>query len=199
MVAYTKLLNINDYLGNHLSNDPVINDEVVQTILKTTHTLLQTKPPSTLVDTAKTMEGRCQCGLIKFTTPLSAPQQLLICHCTECRHQSSSTYGMTAIFPSFEIKPPFPGAIATFSRPNSNGETKGFFCTRCGARLMHQSISRDGKPAAAVSVKSGCLDGITREMMRGAVHIWTRSAIVDIPDDAEAYEGEPPGGSFSHR
>lgn len=65
--------------------------------------------------------------------------------------------------------------------------------------MMHQSISKEGKPADAVSVKSGCLDGITKEMMRSAVHIWTRSAIVDIPDGAEAYEGEPPGGSFSHR
>jgi hypothetical protein len=106
---------------------------------------------------------------------------------------------MTAIFPSFEILSPFPGAIAIYVRPNTNGETKGFFCTKCGSRLMHQSISKDGTPASAVSVKSGCLDGITKEMMRSAVHIWTRSAIVDIPDDAEAYENEPPGGSFNHR
>jgi hypothetical protein len=106
---------------------------------------------------------------------------------------------MTAIFPSFNIRSPFPGTIATYTRPNSSGETKGFFCTKCGSRLMHQSISRDGKPAAAVSVKSGCLEGITKEMMRSAVHIWTKSAVIDIPDDVEAYEDEPPGGSFGHR
>jgi hypothetical protein len=127
------------------------------------------------------MEGRCQCGQIKFTTPLAAPQQLLVCHCTECRHQSSSTYGMTAIFPSFDIPSPFPDSIAIYTRPNSSGETKGFFCTKCGSRLMHQSISRDGTPAAAVSFESGCLEGITKEIMRGAVHIWTKSAVVDIP------------------
>ena len=64
---------------------------------------------------------------------------------------------------------------------------------------MHQSISRGGTPAAAVSVKSGCLNGVTREMISSAVHIWTKSAIVDIPEGVEAYEGEPPGGSFSYR
>ena len=64
---------------------------------------------------------------------------------------------------------------------------------------MHQSISRDGTPAAAVSIKSGCLDGVRKEMIKSAVHIWTKSAIVDIPEGAEAYEGEPPGGSFGHR
>lgn len=142
------------------------------------------------------MDGRCQCGQITFKTPLSEPQELLICHCTECRHQSSSTYGMTAIFPSFEIPAPFAGAIATYSRPNSSGQTHGYFCTKCGARLLHQSVSKDGTPAPSVSVKSGCLDGITKEMMRGAKHIWTKSAIVNIPEDAEVYESEPPGGSF---
>lgn len=64
---------------------------------------------------------------------------------------------------------------------------------------MHQSISRDGTPAAAVSIKSGCLDGVRKEMIKSAVHIWTKSAVVDIPEGAEAYEGEPPGGSFGHR
>lgn len=64
---------------------------------------------------------------------------------------------------------------------------------------MHQSVSKDGIPATSVSVKSGCLDGITKEMMRTAKHIWTKSAIVDIPKEAEAYEGEPPGGSFGTR
>lgn len=51
-------------------------------------------------------------------------------------------------------------------------------------------------PAKAVSVKSGCLEGITKDMMRGAVHIWTKEAVVDVPGDVEAYEEEPPGGSF---
>lgn len=146
--------------------------------------------------TLNRMEGRCQCGQVTFRTPSEEPQQLLICHCTECRHQSSSTYGMTATFPYFDILAPFEGAIAVYARPNTKGETRGFFCTKCGARLMHQSVSRDGTPAASVSVKSGCLDGITKEMMRSAKHIWTKSAIIDIPDNAEAYEEEPPGGSF---
>lgn len=64
---------------------------------------------------------------------------------------------------------------------------------------MHQSVSEDGTPARFVSVKSGCLDGITKEMMRGAKHIWTRSAVIDIPDGVEAYKREPPGGSFGQR
>lgn len=121
---------------------------------------------------------------------------MYICHCTECRHQSSSSYGMTAIFPSFEIEEPHPGAIAVYSRPNSNGRTDGYFCTQCGSRLVHRHVSRSGKHAKVLSVKSGCLDGVNKEMMRSAIHIWTKSAVIDIPEGAEQYEEEPPGGSF---
>src|ERR1700710_1507080 len=90
------------------------------------------------------MEGHCQCGQIRFTTPTSKPLTIYICHCTECRHQSSSTYGMTALFPAFEIEPPFPGAIAIYSRPNSTGQTDGYFCTKCGSRLIHRLVSKKG-------------------------------------------------------
>ncbi|EXJ83603.1 hypothetical protein A1O1_07226 [Capronia coronata CBS 617.96] len=145
------------------------------------------------------MEGRCQCGQIRFTTPTPKPDAIYICHCTECRHQSSSTYGVTAVFPSFELKDsePYPGAIAIYSRPNPHGWTEGHFCAKCGSRLIHRPISHQGQPAKVVSVKGGCLEGLTREMMRSAVHIWTKSAVIDIPSGVEQYEEEPPDGSFN--
>ncbi|OCT50035.1 hypothetical protein CLCR_07706 [Cladophialophora carrionii] len=156
------------------------------------------------------MEARCQCGQIRFVTPLAAPLALYICHCTECRHQSSSTYGMTAIFPYFDIRQYAPTAdtVGMYSRANSTGRTDGYFCTKCGSRLVHVSMSaQDGqsgdgrgdafKPAAMLSVKAGCLEGLSKEMMRTAIHIWTKSAVVYIPEGVEQYEEEPPGGSFA--
>ena len=67
---------------------------------------------------------------------------------------------------------------------------------RCGARLLHQHVSNVGEAGPYVSVKAGCLDGLTKEMMRSAVHIWTKSAVIAISKDVEAHEEEPPGGSF---
>ena len=49
-----------------------------------------------------------------------------------------------------------------------------------------------------LSVKAGCLDGLTKENYRKAIHIWTKSAVTDIPEGVEAYEGEPEGGSFEN-
>lgn len=104
---------------------------------------------------------------------------------------------MTVLFPHFKLEPPFEGAIAYYDRPNPNGTTRGYFCTKCGSRLIHESISPSGEPASMLSVKAGCLDGLTKEDYRKAIHIWTKSAVTDIPEGVEAHEGEPEGGSFS--
>ena len=137
------------------------------------------------------MDGRCQCGRITFTTPSKEPEVLYQCHCTQCRHQSSSAFGISAAFPNFKL-PEYPeGMIGTYDRPNSKGFTRGYFCTNCGSRLVHQWFKEDGT-VGGFAIKGGCLDGLTKEMMRNAKHIWTKEAIVEIPEGAEAYEGEPP-------
>lgn len=40
-----------------------------------------------------------------------------------------------------------------------------------------------------------CVEGLTREMMDKAVHIWTRRAITPVPVEAEQWEEEPQGGT----
>lgn len=42
-----------------------------------------------------------------------------------------------------------------------------------------------------LSVKGGCLLGLTQEMIHGAVHIWTKSAVVDVLEGVESWEEEP--------
>ncbi|KAK2756131.1 hypothetical protein FQN54_005539 [Arachnomyces sp. PD_36] len=159
------------------------------------------------------MEGRCQCHHIKFTTPLPAPLKVYICHCTQCRAQSSSTYGLTAIFPTFTIPNPSepaelpiagtsstePPGIGTFTRTTLSGKKlECLFCRRCGVRLMHRPVGGE-----FLSVKAGCLVGFGREMVARAEHIWCGEAVVDIPErDGEGrevvrWEGEPDEGSLS--
>lgn len=53
--------------------------------------------------TIYTMDASCQCGSVTFKTPLEKPLALYICHCTECRRQTSSAFGTSAIFPRFAL------------------------------------------------------------------------------------------------
>ncbi|ODH51675.1 hypothetical protein GX48_02140 [Paracoccidioides brasiliensis] len=147
------------------------------------------------------MEGRCQCGLIRFTTSLPKPSKIYICHCTECRHQSASAFGITARFPNFEIpepKPAFDNIIANYDPSSSSAmgihvrqtlsgkSLECLFCKQCGVRLMHR-VRGEGE----LSVKAGCLVGLSREMMAGAVHIWCKESVVEIPKRAEKWDEEP--------
>lgn len=44
-----------------------------------------------------------------------------------------------------------------------------------------------------LSVKAGCLDEFD---LKGAVHIWCKDAIMEIPSGVERYQEEPRGGSL---
>ena len=47
-----------------------------------------------------------------------------------------------------------------------------------------------------LSVKAGCLEGLSKEMMRDAEHIWCKEAVIDIPEGARQWEEEPNDGSL---
>lgn len=72
-----------------------------------------------------------------------------------------------------------------------------FFCKNCGARLLHlihDTAPVPGakpKPTSTANVKGGCLEDLDKEMMKRVVHIWTKHAIVDIPEDAEKWDEAP--------
>ncbi|KAJ5155369.1 hypothetical protein N7492_008172 [Penicillium capsulatum] len=145
------------------------------------------------------MKARCQCGKIQFTTPLDKPLRLHACHCTECRHQSASAFGITAIFPYFELPESVAGDVGSYIRVTLKGRhMECLFCKQCGSRLAHRF--REYVPApgeqpvawATTNVKGGCLEGLDRELMKSAVHIWTQHAVVDIPADVESWPQESP-------
>ena len=43
------------------------------------------------------------------------------------------------------------------------------------------------------TIKAGCLEALSKEMMDKAVHIWVKRAITPVPEGAEQYDEEPPG------
>jgi len=128
------------------------------------------------------MNASCQCGAVTFKTPLPQPLALFICHCDECKRQSSSAFGASAIFPRFPL--PASELLSCYSRQTSTGQRLDcFFCKNCGTRIVHATPNK-----SVVSVKAGCL----AELDWGkAKHIWVKRAMVPIPEGAEKNEEEP--------
>lgn len=71
-------------------------------------------------------------------------------------------------------------------RTLSNRQLECLFCTSCVSRLIHRTQGKD-----ALSVKGGCLEDLTQQMMSKAVHIWCKEAVMEIPAGVESWEEEP--------
>jgi len=57
---------------------------------------------------------------------------------------------------------------------------------------MNLSVVPGDEKGGFVAVKGGCLEGIDGDIWTSATHIWTKSALVGIPEGVERFEGEPP-------
>lgn len=131
--------------------------------------------------------GGCQCGGVRYEFS-GAPLSVYVCHCTQCRRQSASAFGISVIVPraAFRVTR---GTPSFWSRPTQSGRTQECaFCPTCGSRLWHQHRGSTG----VVSVKGGSLDEPVD--LRNAAHIWTQHALpgVIIPADAPQSAGNPP-------
>lgn len=130
--------------------------------------------------------GRCQCGSVVFECA-ETPLALYACHCTECRKQSGSAFGMSYQVPKaslalIEGEPKLWPRVA-----DSGNRVDCFFCPDCGSRLWHEnSGSPDG-----ITVKAGALDAPVD--FSSAIHIWTVSRLpgLVIPAQALSFEREP--------
>ena len=55
---------------------------------------------------ARQTAPNCQCAEAQSNMLRPAPLGMYICRCTECRRQSSTVFGITAIFPYFDLPGP---------------------------------------------------------------------------------------------
>ena len=131
--------------------------------------------------------GGCQCGAVRYEIS-SPPVELYVCHCRECQKQSSSAFGISAIFRRSDFRLT-QGAVKSWTRDaDSGGRVKCNFCPDCGSRLWHE----DGDALeTTVSVKAGSLDRPID--LTNAVHIWTSRKLpgVIIPEGTTQSPQEP--------
>src|SRR5215470_11320 len=138
--------------------------------------------------------GGCQCGFLRYE--LRAPSvKVYICHCTECRKQSASAFGISVIAnsSSFALTR---GTPNRWSRRTDSGRSMScYFCPICGSRVWHG----DAAQQARISIKGGSLDEPVD--VAAAVHIWTTRKLqgIAIPELAEQHAREPSGGGAAAR
>ena len=130
--------------------------------------------------------GGCQCGSMRYAAP-EMPLALYVCHCTECRKQSASAFGISFTVARSALRL-LQGTPHYWSRQTASGHVLACaFCAECGSRLWHQS---SGYPDT-LNIRGGTLDAPVD--LGGAVHIWTSSKLpgVVIPSGARSFAHEP--------
>jgi hypothetical protein len=132
------------------------------------------------------LTGGCQCGAIRYELR-GEPVALYVCHCTECRKQSASAFGISVIARSedFVLKQ---GEALSWTRTADSGRTLTcYFCPACGSRVWHG----ERHPGDTISVKGGSLD--EPPDLNRAFHIWTKRKLagVVIPVHCRQFPGEP--------
>ena len=133
------------------------------------------------------LTGGCQCGEIRYEVR-GKPVDLYVCHCGECRKQSSSAFGISLIVRAADFVL-LSGSLKVWRRAAAvAGSLDCAFCPTCGSRVMHGNTETDD----VVSIKGGSLD--SPPDLSNAKHIWISSKLpgVVIPDHVEAYPEEPP-------
>lgn len=133
-----------------------------------------------------TRTGTCQCGAVRYECT-GEPFVVVVCHCTECRKQSASAFGLSlpVARDGFRLTK---GAPQFWSRRGGSGiEIRSAFCPQCGSRLWDEPQDAGD----IVVLKGGSLD--EPPDLTKAIHIWTRSKLpgVLIPAEARQFPGEP--------
>ncbi|WP_037256007.1 GFA family protein [Rhodovibrio salinarum] len=131
------------------------------------------------------MEGGCQCGAVRYAVD-AEPYGVFVCHCTQCRRQSASAFGISVDIPASALHV-LQGTTQSWCRPTPTGRLICHFCPTCGGRLWHVADPPDGR----MTLKGGTLD--VPLDLTAAVHIWTTHKLpgVIIPEGAVCYPGEP--------
>ncbi len=133
-----------------------------------------------------TRTGGCQCGAVRYESS-GEPLALYVCHCSECRKQSASAFGMSLLVPraGFRVTRGEPEVWTRLA--DSGRHVRCFFCPVCGSRLWHE---RQGV-ADSLTIKAGSLDEPVD--FSTAIHIWTARKLpgLSIPVNAPQFAEEP--------
>lgn len=120
--------------------------------------------------------GRCLCGAVRYEVrgPL---QDVLICHCEECRRWHGHISAFTAARRE-DLAVDDGRAVRWVDSPASDAHARRGFCGECGSSLFWDAPGRE-----TVSIAAGTLDGDAELRVTGHIYVSERAGYDDLPGD----------------
>ena len=116
------------------------------------------------------IDGGCHCGNITFTAEID-PDQVMICHCTDCQRLTGSAFRVVVRAPrdKFQLRG---GKPKTYVKTAESGTRRvQAFCPECGTPLY----STEADEPRLFGLRMGTIR--QRNELRPTQQIWCRSAL----------------------
>lgn len=128
------------------------------------------------------IDGQCHCGHVTYEAEID-PEQVTICHCTDCQRLTGSPYRVTVTAASGNIRLTGNPPKIYVKTATSGRKRLQYFCPDCGSPLFTSGEDADNKPWG---IRWGSIN--QRRDLSPKRQIWCRSA---LPWAASAFEGLP--------
>ncbi|MFO1283571.1 MAG: GFA family protein [Burkholderiales bacterium] len=122
------------------------------------------------------VHGSCHCGRIVYEADVD-PQQVTICHCTDCQMLTGTAYRVNVQAPAetFRLLSGTPKRYVKTA--DSGNKRRHYFCPDCGTPVC---ATADSDTPPTYGLRVGCLK--ERALLPPKQRIWCRSALAWAQD-----------------
>jgi hypothetical protein len=119
------------------------------------------------------VDGSCHCGYVKFECSVD-PEQVFICHCTDCQQISGSAFRMNAPAAARNLKILSGEPMVYIKHTAESGKPRqNAFCPKCGSGL-YAAPHMDSSAEPMINLRVGALR--QRDQLPPKYENWLRSA-----------------------
>jgi hypothetical protein len=117
------------------------------------------------------IDGKCHCGFVTYEAEIE-PEEVSICHCTDCQRLTGSDYRVTASVPraAFRLTSGEPKLYVKIA--DSGRKRLQFFCPNCGSPIYTTGERED---SGVIGIRVGTID--QRRDLPPRSQIWCSSTL----------------------
>jgi hypothetical protein len=133
------------------------------------------------------VDGKCFCGAVAYEAEID-PEQVIICHCTDCQNHSGSAFRVAAAVSGDSFKL-LSGELKSYDKVADSGTLRSrAFCPECGTNIYARTV---GEGTGFFGLRVGTIT--QRQALTPKVRVWTRSALPWSQDlgDLPAFPQQP--------
>ncbi len=116
------------------------------------------------------IDGNCHCGFIQYKAEVN-PEEVYICHCTDCQSISGSPFRWAVSVPAENFKL-ISGNPKTYEKISANGRASHqLFCPECASPIYSTAVGTEPK---SYNLRLGTSN--QRSDLPPKLEVWCRSA-----------------------